>query len=142
MDNYASPKLTVTKASQGAEALEFEEPTLCTIIAAITELKCIFDPKIDAVTAENNLLRAGFKRISKTVTEAESHINMLQFKSKKMKEQVQHLVQQRALMVARLEDQEERAHRNNLKVVGVPVGAEGPSVDLFMEYLILNFLWP
>ncbi|KAJ1128063.1 hypothetical protein NDU88_006450 [Pleurodeles waltl] len=66
----------------------------------------------------------------------------LQYTSKRLEEHVQLLTKQQNILEARLEDQEGRARRNNIRVVGVPKGAEGPSVDLFLEDLILNKLRP
>ncbi|KAJ1199098.1 hypothetical protein NDU88_002936 [Pleurodeles waltl] len=71
------------------------------------------------------------------VTDAKLHIHIMQSKSKKLEEHIQHLKRQQEPMAAKLEDQERRAHRNNIRVVGVPEGAEGPNVEFFLEDLIL-----
>ncbi|KAJ1128266.1 hypothetical protein NDU88_006645 [Pleurodeles waltl] len=97
---------------------------------------------LDIVTVDVNLLRADFHKMSKKVKSAESHIHLLQSPAKKLEDQVQSLTKQQAQMAARLEDQEGWARRNNIQVVGVPEGAEGPAVDLFLEDLIVNHLRP
>ncbi|KAJ1080493.1 hypothetical protein NDU88_000692 [Pleurodeles waltl] len=80
--------------------------------------------------------------MSDKVSRAEPDIKALQAASKKLEEQVQYLTKQSGVMAARLEGQEGRTQRNNNRVVEVPEGAEGPSVDHFLEDLIVNALRP
>ncbi|KAJ1180174.1 hypothetical protein NDU88_005398 [Pleurodeles waltl] len=111
------------------------EPSLGTIMTAIQDLKTSMEPKLDTITVDMSLLQADSQNMSEKVTSAETHINLLQSTatSKKLEEQVKCLTRQHKIMAVRLEDQEGRARRNNLRVVGVAEGSEGPSVDLFCK---------
>ncbi|KAJ1142285.1 hypothetical protein NDU88_008612 [Pleurodeles waltl] len=141
MDKYAVTWPAVVNNGGGEDTSEVVEPLLGTIMVAIQDLKNSLEPKLDAVTVDVKLLRADFCKMSEKVTSAELHINLLQSTSKKLEDQFQYLTKQQALMAARLEDLEGR-RRNNIQVVGVPEGAEGPSMDLFLEDLIVNTLCP
>ncbi|KAJ1180536.1 hypothetical protein NDU88_005757 [Pleurodeles waltl] len=107
-------------------------------MADISDLKQTLKPKLDTVTIDVSLLRADFKKMTEKVNRAETHIQALHSMCKRLEELVELLTKQQTVMEARLEDQEGRAGRNNIRVVGVPEGAEGPSVDLFLEDLILS----
>ncbi|KAJ1173073.1 hypothetical protein NDU88_004915 [Pleurodeles waltl] len=126
----------------GFEASGGKEPSPSAILAVICDLKSVLTHKIDVVTKDVTLLRDDFKKISAKLAMAKSQINTLQTTTKQLEEQVQCLMKQHKLMAATFEDQEGRARSNNIRVVGVPEGAEGPSVDLFIEDLILNITWP
>ncbi|KAJ1204087.1 hypothetical protein NDU88_007868 [Pleurodeles waltl] len=82
------------------------------------------------------------KKSSDKISTAESDIKVLQTTSKKLEEQVKYLTKQNGVRATKLEDQEGRARTNNIRVIGVPEGTEGPSVDLFLEDLIANTLRP
>ncbi|KAJ1147344.1 hypothetical protein NDU88_000225 [Pleurodeles waltl] len=88
------------------------------------------------------LPEADLGKISEKVAVAKAHIVGLTATTKHLEEQVRSLTKKSAEMEAKLEDQEERSRRNNMRVVGVPEGMDGPSTDLFMEDLILNNLKP
>ncbi|KAJ1109245.1 hypothetical protein NDU88_006608 [Pleurodeles waltl] len=142
MDKYGVAKQTVA-----VDGIEVEMPgtakfSLGANMAAIWDLKNSLEPKLDAVTVDVNLLRANLQKMSKKVSSAELCINLLQSMSKNVEEQVQYLTKHHTLMAARLEDQEDRARRNNIRVVGVHEGAEGLSVDFFLEDLIVKTLRP
>ncbi|KAJ1190581.1 hypothetical protein NDU88_007319 [Pleurodeles waltl] len=109
---------------------------------ATRDLKSLLEPKLDAVTLNVNLLPADFRKMSYKLKTEEKHLHLLQSTTKTFEDQVQSTTKQQAQMAAQLEDQEGRVRRNNIRVVGVPVGAGGPAVDLFLEDLITNHLWP
>ncbi|KAJ1103192.1 hypothetical protein NDU88_000619 [Pleurodeles waltl] len=114
------------------------EPSLGTIMAAIQDLKGLLEPTLDAVTMDVTLLKADLKKVAEKVTNAETDIAHLQSTSKRLGDQVQFLTAEHERIVARFEDQEGRAWRNNFRVVGVPEGVKGPSVELFLETLITD----
>ncbi|KAJ1159096.1 hypothetical protein NDU88_011766 [Pleurodeles waltl] len=140
MDEYAVQKQSPTSNGSGATTPEEGEPSLKAIMAAISDLKSALEPKLDTVTED--VLRADFQKISDKISTAESDIKVLQTASKKLEEQVKYLTKQTGVLAARQEDQEGRARRNNIRVFGVPEKTEGPSVDLFLEDLIVNILPP
>lgn len=89
-----------------------------------------------------NLMRADMRKTSDKVRAAEDHIENLQTKTRSLEDRIQKLTHKHKEMALHLDDQEGRARRNNIRVVGVPEGIEGPSVELFLEDLILNHLKP
>ncbi|KAJ1186679.1 hypothetical protein NDU88_003460 [Pleurodeles waltl] len=98
------------------------------------------EPKLDTVQIDVNLLRVDMGKISAKVAAAETHIDGLQATTKQVEEQFRSLTKKSEIMEARLEDQEGRSRRNNVRVVGVLEGME--STDLFKEDLVLNKLKP
>ncbi|KAJ1117173.1 hypothetical protein NDU88_005373 [Pleurodeles waltl] len=120
-------------------------PSLGTIMAAIQDLQDSFaplEPKLDAVQIDVNLVKADMSKIATKVAVAETHIDGLLATTKRLEEQVRSLTKKSSVMQARLEDQEGRSRRNNVRVMGVTEGIEGPSTDLFVEDLVLNRLKP
>ncbi|KAJ1172458.1 hypothetical protein NDU88_004305 [Pleurodeles waltl] len=98
--------------------------------------------RLNAVAVFVALLRADLNKVLERVTTAETYITGLQSTSKKFEDQVRSLTAEHGQLAVRLEDQEERAWRNNIRVVGVPEGVEGLSFELFMETLITDYLRP
>ncbi|KAJ1166893.1 hypothetical protein NDU88_007289 [Pleurodeles waltl] len=110
-------------------------------MAAIHNLNGSLEPKLDAITVGVNLFCADLKKVKEKVTNAETDIAQLQSTSKRLEDLVQFLTAEHEKIKAHL-DQEGRAQRNNMRVVGVPEGAETPSVKLFLEILIIDSLRP
>ncbi|KAJ1155947.1 hypothetical protein NDU88_008672 [Pleurodeles waltl] len=119
-----------------------DEPSLSAIMAAIPDLHSSLEPKLDAVTVDVNLLFADLEKVTEKVINGETDIAQLQSTSRRIEDQVQFLTTEHEKIMARLEDQEGRAQRNNIRVVGVPERAEGPSVEFFLETLIVDSLRP
>ncbi|KAJ1205329.1 hypothetical protein NDU88_000764 [Pleurodeles waltl] len=101
---------------------------------AIPSLRGTLETKLDAV----NLLKADLRKVTEKVTMAETQINGLESVTKRVKDQVQTLTKQNSFIAAKVEDQEGRARHNNIQVSGIPEGAAGPSMKLFMVDLILK----
>ncbi|KAJ1207423.1 hypothetical protein NDU88_002814 [Pleurodeles waltl] len=117
-----------------------DEPSLIAIMSAIQDLRGSLEPKLDTVTGDINLLRGDRKKVVEKVTNAETDIAWLQSTSKRLEDQVPFLTAEHEKIMVCLEYQEGRDQRNNIRVVGVPEGAEGPSVELFLETLIVDSL--
>ncbi|KAJ1176595.1 hypothetical protein NDU88_001867 [Pleurodeles waltl] len=111
---------------QGTEQDPLRKPLLSEIMAAIHDLKGSLEPRLDTVAVDMGLLRADLQKVSDKVSTAETDTAHLQSTSKALEEQVRFLTTEHEHMAARLEDREGRAWRNNIRVVGVPEGAEGP----------------
>lgn len=137
----AVPKTSVGEGAAGEQAAPVE-PSLSSIMSAIQTLGTTLETKIDKVSIEMNLLRADLNKTSDRAKTNETNIEDLQGRTKRLEQQVQQLVHQHRQVSIKLDDQEGRARRNNIRVVGVPEGREGSSVDLFLEELILNHLQP
>ncbi|KAJ1090108.1 hypothetical protein NDU88_003246 [Pleurodeles waltl] len=108
------------------------EPSLSQIMAAIHDLQGSLEPRLEAVAVEVGLLSADLQKVSDKVLTAEPDIAWLQSTSKALEEQVWFLTAEHGRMAAHLEDQEVRVWRNNIRVIGMPEGAQGPSVELFV----------
>ncbi|KAJ1089687.1 hypothetical protein NDU88_002834 [Pleurodeles waltl] len=106
-------------------------------MAAINDPRGSREPKLGTVTVDVTLLHADIKKVAEKVTTAEMDIAF-----KRLEDQVWFLTTEYEKMEVRLEDQEGKAHRNIIRVVGVPEEAEGPSVELFLETLITDSLCP
>ncbi|KAJ1166004.1 hypothetical protein NDU88_006416 [Pleurodeles waltl] len=100
------------------------------------------EPKIDAVTLNVNLLRVDLHKVTDKVTTAEGQITRLPPITKRLEKKVQDLTKKQSKVASKMEDQEDRAHRNNIWITGVLEGAEGNKIELFVEDLILNKLSP
>ncbi|KAJ1106527.1 hypothetical protein NDU88_003928 [Pleurodeles waltl] len=142
MDKYGMQKQLPSSSGSEVATPEVGEPSVSAIMVAISDLKSTLEPKLHSVMVDISFLRVDFKKMSDKVSTGESDIKALQTTSKKLEEQVQYLTKQCGVMAARLDDQEGRPRRNNIRVFGVPEGMEGPSVDLFLEHLIVNTLRP
>ncbi|KAJ1152767.1 hypothetical protein NDU88_005542 [Pleurodeles waltl] len=140
MDNYAIAKETSSSLGQDSATLSASEPLLGAIMAAISDFKSTLKPKLDTVTADISLLCADLQKMVDKMSTMESDIQTLRSTSKSL--EVRTLTAQHETMAARPEDQEGRSRRNCSRVVGVPEGAEGASVDLFLEDIILKTLCP
>ncbi|KAJ1119212.1 hypothetical protein NDU88_007398 [Pleurodeles waltl] len=118
------------------------EPSMGAIMAAIQDMRGSLEPKLDAVTMDVTLLQADLKKVAAKVTNAEMGIARLQSTSKRHEDQILFLTAEHEKIVSRLEDQEGRAQRNNIRVVGVPEGIQGLSVELFLETLMTDSMLP
>ncbi|KAJ1083738.1 hypothetical protein NDU88_003893 [Pleurodeles waltl] len=119
------------------------EPSLSTIMAAIQDIRgsiSPWQPKLDVVEINVNLLRTEMGKISEKVAMAEAHIVGLMATTKLLEEQVRSLTKKSSEMEAELEEQEGRSRRNNVRVEWVSEGMQGHSMDLFVEDLVLNKL--
>ncbi|KAJ1112391.1 hypothetical protein NDU88_000655 [Pleurodeles waltl] len=98
--------------------------------------------KIDAVVLDVNLLCSDLRKVTDKVTTSEGQINKLQPVNKQLEKQVRHLTKKQTEMEAKSEDQEDRARRNNIRITGVPEGAEGHCTvkDLILNKLGLKHL--
>ncbi|KAJ1163192.1 hypothetical protein NDU88_003655 [Pleurodeles waltl] len=114
----------------GTEQVHQRKPSLSEIMAAIRDLKGSLEPQVDVVAVDVGLLRADLEKVSHKVSTVVTDIARLQSTSKALEEQVRFLTPEHGRMAARLEDQEGRPWRNNIRVVGV----------LFVETLITDHL--
>ncbi|KAJ1129428.1 hypothetical protein NDU88_007798 [Pleurodeles waltl] len=63
MDNYAIARHAPTPLGQDLAGLAASEPSLEAIMAAISDLKSVLEPKLDTVTADVSLLRADLQKM-------------------------------------------------------------------------------
>ncbi|KAJ1153746.1 hypothetical protein NDU88_006504 [Pleurodeles waltl] len=89
-------------------------------MTAVKDLKETIELKLDAVTIDVTLGWADYQKLSKKLTSNESTVGGLQNTTKLLEEKVDKLEKAHIQMAASLEDQEGRARRNNIKIMGVP----------------------
>ncbi|XP_078537723.1 uncharacterized protein LOC144823247 [Lissotriton helveticus] len=142
LDKYAVP---LTQSQMGATSCDQSgqaEPSLTSIMAAIQTLGTNLESKMDKISIEMNLPHTDLGKTTERSKANATDIQELKALEKKLESRINDLVHQHRQMALRLEDQEGRARRSNIRVVGVPEETEGHSVELFLENLIINHLKP
>ena len=112
------------------------------VMAALQGIQGTMDNKMDKITSEVSLLRADFRKMNDTIKDNKEAISSLQSENKALKGQVQKLTEFAHMAADKLEDIEGRSRRNNVRIIGIPEKLEGPSVELYVENLILEELKP
>ncbi|KAJ1203633.1 hypothetical protein NDU88_007417 [Pleurodeles waltl] len=147
MDNYAVARWPgdpgVAGGDGGTRRLGVEldppcKPLLSEIMATIHDLKGSLEPWLDAVGVVVGLLCADLQKVYDKVSTAETDIVRLQSVSNALEEHVRFFTTEYEPMA----DQEGRTRKNNIRVVGVPERAKGPSAELFVETLVIDHLCP
>ncbi|KAJ1185543.1 hypothetical protein NDU88_002335 [Pleurodeles waltl] len=108
MDNYAVVLMAPSLDRKQLMTTPIQEPSLSEIMAAIKDLKRTIEPTLDAVTVDVTFLRTDFKKITEKMTVPETRMTSLQCTTKKPGHQLQRLTKENMLIVAKLEDQEDR----------------------------------
>ena len=125
------------------EPTELQETlTLQDIMKAIKDVKHVLENKIDSTAIEVTLIRTNLHKITDRVKATEDSVSTLTTTVDKLGKNMKHLQQRVELLASQLDDSEGRSRRNNIRIIGVPEKAEGPSVDLFVEDLITQGLQP
>lgn len=94
------------------------------ILAAIAESKSSVEGKIDALTIECGLRRQDVDKFRGRHTEAEHRISEVEDTTATTVQSMTELQQQVKILMAHSEDAENHLRRNNVRVVGLPEGAE------------------
>ncbi|KAJ1200905.1 hypothetical protein NDU88_004726 [Pleurodeles waltl] len=119
IDKYSATKPSADATGSPSALLGESEHSLGELMAFIRDLKGTLEPKHDAVIVEVSLLRADLKKLSDKVTTVESNVAVLRFTNKQLEEQVQYLTKQIEMVTGKVEDQEGRALRNNIRGMGL-----------------------
>ncbi|KAJ1135923.1 hypothetical protein NDU88_002352 [Pleurodeles waltl] len=82
MDKNATTKQSVVMLGEVAKKPGALKPALEAIMAEIQDTKTFLEPKLDVVTIDVNLLWADLQKMFDKVISEESHITLLQSKSK------------------------------------------------------------
>lgn len=145
LEKYAMSKTADTDGAAKAELKivprqETEVPSLKDIMDAITGMCTALENTMDST--EVKLIRANLQKMSEKVKTMETVTTDLCQDSKTMQQQIKDLQAVSKAMESKLDDYEGRSRQNNLRILGVPERAEGPTPDLFVEGLITNHLQP
>ncbi|KAJ1185322.1 hypothetical protein NDU88_002116 [Pleurodeles waltl] len=103
------------------------------ILHAVQSVKSTLDPKIDALCIGMGHLREEDKRLKERVASAEGEVAELRPPLAAATQHVTDLQREVLRLHQWLEDQEGRACRNNIRVVGLPEQEGSPNMDLYME---------
>ncbi|KAJ1090265.1 hypothetical protein NDU88_003400 [Pleurodeles waltl] len=149
MDKYVVPRPVWgsvvpddTEGGQEKDRDPADKPSLCVIMTAIQDLRGSLEPKLGWVTWMLIFsLQISRKSRGRSITQKQM-LPGYSLHPKRLEDQVQLPTEEHKKIMECLEDQEGRARRNNIRVVVVPEGAEGPSVELLLGTLIVDSLCP
>lgn len=95
--------------------------------------------KIDTVQLEVGLIRQDFDKIHQRVTETERRISDTEDAVRDHSASLHTLQVRVRSPESRAEDAKNRNRRNNLRIVGLPEGSEGPDPAAYTELLLRHF---
>lgn len=103
------------------------------IIEAIAASKSELMGRIDLLASECNLIRHDLDKIRGRLTTAEDRISEMEDTSHSQGSQLMELKEMVGTLQCRADDSEDHQRRNNVRVVGLPEGAEGTDATAFAE---------
>lgn len=137
-DQQELPQTTSPPKKDNTATDKAQEITLLDVMSALQQVQI----SIATVSTDITLLRADVSKINTRIKEVEIKTAALTTDTATLQQQVRDLESAQKLMAAKLDDQEGRSRRNNIRLVGVPENIKGPALDLFVEDLITNQLQP
>lgn len=149
VDNAAShPTVDTAGASYQANSMEaIQANIIAEIQAAKSEQKKDFEEVIDSLKKELtdfredinqklNTIATDLKDITDRVEQAEERVAEVEEWSADTRELFSHTLEFQESIQTRLTDLEARSRRNNMRIHGIPEGAEGDNIQDFVEKLI------
>ena len=144
VDNKANSADSMLELPADSELQKQSDPSiqqqLGQILAAIKGTRESLEGRIDNVAQgldllkdEHNKLKCRVVTIEKSLTEVQPSVKALEVRTVDLEERVRYLE-------GRAEDAEGRNRRSNLRIVGMPEGAEGPDPMRFLEDWIKSFM--
>ena len=115
------------------------EDKLDRILAAIESSRISMESKISSVAHDVNILRDDHRKLTEKVKQTEQSISILRPEVTDNTTQTHDLLDRVRFLEGRAEDAEGRARRSNIRVVGMPEGAEGKDAIQFMENWLKTF---
>lgn len=103
------------------------------IMGAITSMRKDFSVQYTGILAAIQEVKQEVKEFSNRLSTAEQRISDTEDQVSVLQNTVDTLQQQVKLLGVKLEDQENRSRRNNVRLVGLPEGAEGSDAVGFLE---------
>lgn len=138
----ASKLLERDKANASPPAAASNEATLedvpehvpnADILSALRSMQSDFSKKFDDVMSGICGIKADLQSQSIRITEAEERIGRAEDNLESMHSVMKTLQEKCARLETKVEDQENRARRNNLRLIGLPEKAEGRDMCAFLE---------
>ncbi|KAJ1178088.1 hypothetical protein NDU88_003336 [Pleurodeles waltl] len=103
------------------------------ILAAIQESKTALENQIATLAGEVGLLRDDHNKLKDRVKATEEMMNEATPQVKTLTQTMARMDADQKTLAMKVEDAESRSLRHNVRLVGVPEKAEGPSLELFKE---------
>lgn len=117
-----------------------EEDRFQALMLAIAGCQNTLTAKIDTLQMEFGLLRRDMDKMRDRMTEAERRIGDSEDAIHDNRASIHTLQAKVKILESRAEDSENRSRRNNLRLVGLPEGAEGRDPTAFTETLLRALL--
>lgn len=95
--------------------------------------------KIDSLQIEMGLMRKDSEKLRRRVDEVETHVGDTEEVVRDHMATLHTLQIRLKHLEAKTEDAENRNWRNNLRIIGLPEGTEGPDTPAFTEHLLHTF---
>lgn len=108
------------------------------VLAAIAESRTYLTNRIDEVKVDISLIRQDMQKIRERVTETEARISVVEDTIAPVPQDVRDLQRKYTQLLAKMDDQENRQRRSNLRFVGLPEGAEGRAPETFLENCLID----
>lgn len=130
--------------TEGPEPAPTEQSNFVVLMQTITSCQSSLSAlttKIDTIQLENGLIWQDFEKVRQRVTEVKCHVGDTEDMVR------DHLASLKTLQVrvkhleVKAEDSENQNRRNNLWIIGLPEGSEGPDTSAYTERL-LRSLFP
>ncbi|ROI15281.1 LINE-1 retrotransposable element ORF1 protein [Anabarilius grahami] len=112
------------------------------IMSAIASMREDFSVKFTGILSAIQEVKQDVKEFSNRLSTAEQRISDTEDQVSELQNTVDTLQQQVKLFGVKLEDQENRSRRNNVRLVGLPEGAEGSDTVGFLERWLPEVLGP
>ena len=131
----ASPKANKTNPAAVMGADEGAEVHLAKdeILGAIQNLKSEFTGRFDGIMKAIDETRREMSECTERVTQAETRLSNLEDEQLEFKAVIAHLQKRNKELETNVVNLEMRSRLNNLRLVGLPEGSEGPDVCKFLE---------
>ncbi|KAI4880795.1 hypothetical protein NFI96_001799 [Prochilodus magdalenae] len=124
----ATAEVTLTRS---VKPLDRDE--VSAILAAIDGLRTEFSSKVEGIMSVLTEIRKELTDCTEQVVQAELRIAAVEDDLAKLNAKVLTLEKKNAMLEGKVLDLEMRSRRNNLRMVGLPEGAEGSDACTFLE---------
>lgn len=115
-----------------------QDITLLDIMGLLQQMQS----SMGAIATDINLIRADMAKFTERIKAVETTTELLTTDTKALKQQVLLLETETQILKSKLDEQEGRSRRNNIRLIGVPEKVGGQALDLFVEELVTKRLQP
>lgn len=108
------------------------------MLEAITLCRTSLKAQIEEVTEDISLIRQDFQKLRDQVTETKTRLSTVENANPPLQSSSDCMQQQIHQILAKQDDMENRLRRCNLRLIGLPGGAEGKDTITFLEQLLIK----